>query len=45
MEPKSQGEIAKLEALVERLAADLANVRKALETDGDALPSEPGKGA
>ena len=45
MEPRSHGQIAKLEVLVERITADLANARKALETDGDALSSEPCKGA
>jgi len=46
MEPKTrEEEIAELEALIERLKADLVIARKALEADGEATPFKPGNGA
>lgn len=46
MEPKSQDEkIAELEALIERMKADLAKAREALETNGEPRLPKPGNGA
>jgi hypothetical protein len=46
MELKStEQEIAELEALIERIEADLAAARKALESHDEARRSKPGNGA
>jgi len=46
MEPKSQEErIAELEALIERMQADLALARKALQADEEAKRAKSGNGA